>query len=478
MVLSVGCAGDDSGEDSASFTGTDTDHLDTGDADTDSGRTQLTDSGTTSLDPDETLDGPAFARVIGDVGVPYWGMSVALPGDLDGDGEDDIALPHWMAQGSDQVGKLAFAFGPFSGDVTLSESGTFADGPDLDLREYAGLGDASGDGLADVAVEDANRAEVLVICGHESRSVNLSAPCAVIEMVSIWALASPGDLDSDGVTELVVGDPGAMLDGPCCGSAHLFRGPLAGRLEIEDAHWSVYGREEYEFMGSAVSAGGDVTGDGFVDVVVGTNNDLYASKNAGGVYLFEGPLSGIQAADDAIDRYKAWGEGRQVHNSADLDGDGYVDVVCSIDDTDDAGTGVFSVFAGDSDGASLADGDAVARLIDPERNYDEMRAVGLPDVDADGADELVITPFLEHADQFLGHPSVYVFHGELSGTIALMDAATILYKDFDTSSPGATPSIGPDLNADDIRDLALGTPYLSEGELHGGGIYLLSGAEL
>ena len=72
------------------------------------------------------------------------------------------------------------------------------------------------------------------------------------------------DLDGDGLADVLIGAPGDDRGGAQAGSVALFRGPLNGRYELADADGIVRGEAGME-LGSRLASPGDLDGDGIAD---------------------------------------------------------------------------------------------------------------------------------------------------------------------------------------------------------------------
>ncbi len=229
----------------------------------------------------------------------YFGVSLALA-DVDGDGVTDIAVgaPYEGAADAPASGR-AYVFSGRDGallrTIDFPNPGSFA------LFGYAlGAADLDGDGRAEVIAsspgEDVNgatdRGRVYVFSGASGALLRTIESPTGMELADFGTSLAVGDVDADGVADIVVGAPWETQDGMYgLGRAYVFSGADGSLLR------TVYSPEPQAMarFGTAVAAG-DADGDGHADIAVSAP---YAGAALSGtphrVYLFPGAGGGTPA---------------------------------------------------------------------------------------------------------------------------------------------------------------------------------------
>jgi hypothetical protein len=165
----------------------------------------------------------------------------AAGADLDGDGRVDVVLGEGDTAVQVFYGPSDAVRSPGDADATLS----------MALALLASGGDLTGDGRDDLLVGTAGL--VWVLPGPVSSGDPAALAAAAIGGEDagdlVYPSATAGDLDGDGVFDLVVGD---LLRGGT-GAAYLFLGPLEGRQDATAADLRVYGEASEDFVGGALA---------------------------------------------------------------------------------------------------------------------------------------------------------------------------------------------------------------------------------
>jgi hypothetical protein len=264
-----------------------------------------------------------------------FGATLTSAGDVDGDGYADVLVGAPAAAGG--AGR-AFLFlgGPNGLSATPAAALKGADTPgESHGVAVASAGDVNGDGYGDVVVgagdpttPGAPAGKVRLYLGSamglsEAPLVVLSAPGSTAGDGFGLGLGTPGDINGDGYTDLVIGAPFAALG---AGSAFVFLGGTAG-VGASPAFTLKGTVGELGSFGRAVAASGDLNQDGYSDVVVGEPGAL---AKQGRVHIFSGSNTGPNSVADVLLEAPVKGAGAfgsAVSSPGDVDHDGHDDVI-------------------------------------------------------------------------------------------------------------------------------------------------------
>ena len=423
---------------------------------------------------DHLLTSDYDLRMVGEGTFDYAGGAVALMADVSGDGVVDIAVG---ASGDDDGATGAGAVYIVRGTRTGAQALASANGKivgessnDQAGKAVAGLGDVDGDGVGDLVLGapfnnagGTDRGAAYLVLGPVTGTLDMSVDSA-LKMTGATdldyagrAVAAGGDVDGDGVIDLIVGARGSDLGGASGGAVYIVASDHVGRLRLNAADAVLVGEAAGDLAGDAVAGGRDLDGDGLNDVAVGARQSSPGGSASGGAYLLYGPLSGTidladaeltlsgQAANDAA--------GTSVALTGDVTGDGLPDLLVGATGHDAAGTGAGAayVFAGGTTGSlSLAAADAkLLGRVGGENLGGTACAAG--DTDGDGLADVAVGAEGHNS----GRGAVYLYSGPLSGTVAGLDATSRIRGHAAGDRVGAC-SGGLDVNGDGLDDLLLG----------------------
>ena len=254
----------------------------------------------------------------------HFGAVVDGLGDVDGDGHDDLLIGAFKDDngGAFNSGMVRVLSG-LDGSILQQHDGE-AIGDRMGISA-ACLGDLDGDLVPDF-VTGVYKDDTLAYNGGSAR-VHSGADGAQLFVFDGddegealgWAARPAGDVDGDGVVDVVVGSPNDDENGDLSGSASVYSG-AGGALLF---HW--VGAAPGDYFGFAVDGAGDVDADGHDDLIVGAIQSTLNGQSSGPGYARV--LSG---ADGAL-LFELWGEapldqlGYAVRGAGDLDQDGRAD---------------------------------------------------------------------------------------------------------------------------------------------------------
>ena len=259
---------------------------------------------------------------------------VAAAGDVNGDGTGDVLVGPWNDT-TVTAGSVYLVFGkrtPTPLDLATidaggSGSGGFVINGSIDMSDgsVAAVGDVNGDGLADLMIglphdgttaSGAEAGRSYVIFGKSSATaVNLTTIAAgsggfVITGeqpgdLSGWSVAAAGDVNGDGLADMIIGAPGAVPDaGIDAGISYVVFGRSAttavnladvalADVALGKGGFAINSGNAGELSGSSVAAAGDLNGDGLADLLIGAPAATTAGGVAAGrVYAVFGATSG------------------------------------------------------------------------------------------------------------------------------------------------------------------------------------------
>ncbi|MEP3891412.1 MAG: hypothetical protein ABJN69_13215 [Hellea sp.] len=363
----------------------------------------------TSIDV-SALDGTNGFTLNGIDQFDFSGSSISSAGDVNGDGFDDILIGSSSAgPGQNARGESYVVFGQagaFAANLELSSlngtNGFVING--VDASDSAGhvssAGDINGDGFDDILIgasgadpNGSQSGESYIVFGQTSSfgaSLDLSSLNGINGFVingidaedrSGGAVSSAGDVNGDGLDDILIGANGADPNGSDSGESYIIFGQVSGfgaSFDLSSLNGSngfiINGIDDYDgSSGSRVSSAGDINGDGFDDILIGASGADPNGNRSGESYVIYGRADFgrtteiLTASNDA---YTASDNGEVVYGLAgdDLINGGTVSDVLSGDEGDDTlngaagndrlegGAGNDTLNGGDGDDTAIYEG--------------------------------------------------------------------------------------------------------------------------
>jgi hypothetical protein len=261
-----------------------------------------------------SLNGINGFAVLGITPSDRLGYSASMAGDLNGDGLSDLVLGAYTANSAAGASYVIFGsraeFAPSFNLTNLNGSNGFTV-PGVVVNGYLGLsvsmaGDINGDGISDLilgaSLANSDAGTSYVIFGSRGgfapsfnlTNLNGTNGFTVPGVVEGGYLGGPvstaGDLNGDGVSDLVLGSQGANSLAGAGASVVIFgsREGFASSFNLTNLNGSngftVPGVVVNGYLGQSVSTAGDINGDGISDLILGAS----LANSAGTSYVIFG----------------------------------------------------------------------------------------------------------------------------------------------------------------------------------------------
>ena len=366
-----------------------------------------------------------------------FGFSASALGDLDGDGTVDLAVSALRDDdGLTDVGAVYVLFMNSDGTVRVEQKISATQGglagpfvaADWFGTNIGAIGDIDGDGVPDLGVG----------AQHDDDGGNAAGAVYILF------------LNKDGTVK----------------AEQKISNSNGGLTETLDA---------LDRFGTGVDGIGDLDGDGVPDIVVGAQTDNDGAVQAGAVYILflnadgtvkaeqkiSALVGGLASPLEANDMF-----GTDVGSIGDLDGDGIVDITVSVEGDDDGGTdtGALYILFLNADGTVKAEQKISATSGGLTADLDATDAFGwsfdsLGDFDGDGRATLAASAFHDD-DGVTNSGAVYLLDLETDGTVSKTRkiSSTVGGKASLASAEwfGASVAAIGDANADGVVDIFVG----------------------
>ena len=415
----------------------------------------------------------------------YLGDSVGSAGDVNGDGYGDVIVgaTGWT-NGSSAEGRALVYLGSASGLATSAAWTAESNQASAYFgHSVASAGDVNGDGYGDVVVgapyyDNGSSDEGVAYVYLGSSSGLASSPVWTGEPNTIntsfgWSVASAGDVNGDGLGDLIVGSPYADPYTVNNGVVNVYLG-AASDLSTSAA-WTSEADQASAALGFSVASAGDVNGDGYGDVIVGAPYYDNGSTNEGRAYLYLGSSSGLDAtaawtaeSDQATVLF-----GYSVALAGDVNGDGYGDVVVGAPyySNGESSEGRAYVYLGSASG--LATSAAWTAEADQASANFGFSVAAAGDVDGDGYGDVVVgAPYYNNGSPYEGVAFVYL--GSASGLATT--AAWTAESNQGGAKLGWSVASAGDVDGDGYGDVVIGAPYYDNGSTDEGVAFVYLGS--
>ncbi|MBN4004086.1 hypothetical protein [Nostoc sp. LPT] len=324
------------------------------------------------------------------------------------------------------------------------------------------------------------------------------------------SVSSAGDINGDGLDDLIIGADGADPKGDSSGQTYVVFGskesfPAQFYLSTLNgtSGFAINGINPNDFSGKSVSSAGDINGDGLDDLIIGADSASPNSITSGQTYVVFGSkksfatqfnLSTVNGTNgftiNGINTYDSLGN--SVSSAGDINGDGIDDLIIGAPfaDSNDITSGQSYVVFGSKEGfdAQLnlstlngTNGFAINGINEDDSLGNSVSSAG--DINGDGLDDLIIGADSASPNGTTSGQS-YVVFGSKEGFGAQLNLSTLngtsgfaINGINPDDRSGYSVSSAGDINGDGLDDLIIGAEYASPNGTSSGQSYVVFGSK-
>ena len=473
-----------------------------------------------------TLTAAEGIIIQGDVSDDQIGFAVSNAGDVNGDGIDDVIIGAAEAGGFLPTGEAYIVYGGTNlANIDLSTltsaQGILIEGDfigDSTGFSVSNAGDVNADGIDDVIIGapfgdngglDAGEAYI-VFGGNNLTNIDLDTLTPMQGVIiqgdrnndnAGVSVSAAGDVNGDGVDDVIIGAPAGDNGGPNAGEAVIiFGGNNLSDIDLTNLTSTqgitIQGAMDFGEAGFSVSNAGDVNGDGIDDVIISSIQADNGGTSAGEAYIIFGgnnltdiDLSTLTTAQGITIQGDAAGDGLGVFTSSagDVNGDGIDDVIIGANLGDDGGTDAgeaYIIFGGNNlsniDLSTLTPTQGIIIQGDAANDQLGLGVSAAGDFNSDGIDDIIVgAPGGDNGGANAGEAYIIFGGSNLSNIdLSTFTAAQgiIIQGDAAVDLAGFSVSAAGDVNGDGGNDVIIGAPLGNDGGANAGEAIIIFGS--